>query len=75
MAPIETTLSKLSVRKPRSSGGKKKKLTAFNKFMKVELGRLKTDEPDITHQERFKMAAVNWKTSPSNRLRDASSSP
>jgi len=50
-------------RKTKSSGGgARKKLTPFNKFMQQELARLKEDKPDITHQERFKLATSNWKT-------------
>ncbi|KAL1718406.1 hypothetical protein EV715DRAFT_291235 [Schizophyllum commune] len=47
--------------KKTRSGGGKKKLSEFNKFMKQELSRLKEAEPDITHQERFKLATANWK--------------
>ncbi|KIY46296.1 hypothetical protein FISHEDRAFT_75732 [Fistulina hepatica ATCC 64428] len=52
-------------KKTKSSSGSnagKKKLSAFNKFMKSELARLKEERPDITHQERFKLATSNWKT-------------
>ncbi|TRM65830.1 hypothetical protein BD626DRAFT_566480 [Schizophyllum amplum] len=55
-----STSSDKPVKKTRSGGGKKK-LSEFNKFMKTELSRLKETEPDITHQERFKMATANWK--------------
>ncbi|KAJ3830325.1 hypothetical protein F5880DRAFT_1468729, partial [Lentinula raphanica] len=47
-------------------GGGRKKLTAFNKFMQTEMARLKEEEPDITHQERFKVATANWKHSSQN---------
>lgn len=30
-----------------------KKLSAYNKFMRTEMARLKESEPDITHKERF----------------------
>ncbi|KAG7099790.1 hypothetical protein E1B28_001602 [Marasmius oreades] len=57
--------------KSSSSGGlKKKKLTPFNKFIKQELTRLKEAEPDISHQERFKLATANWKTAPENPRRE-----
>ncbi|KAJ3789978.1 hypothetical protein GGU10DRAFT_371653 [Lentinula aff. detonsa] len=52
--------------KSRGGGGGKKKLTAFNKFMQTEMARLKEEEPDITHQERFKVATANWKHSSQN---------
>jgi len=35
-----------------SSGGGRKKLTAYNKFMQTEMARLKEDEPDMSHQAR-----------------------
>ncbi|EAU92606.1 hypothetical protein CC1G_06617 [Coprinopsis cinerea okayama7 len=68
MAP--TTKAKGSAEKPakraRSTGGGKKKLTAFNLFMKTEMARLKETEPDMTHKDRFKQATENWKNSPKN---------
>lgn len=36
----------------KSSGGSKKKLSAYNKFMRTEMARLKEDDPEITHKER-----------------------
>ncbi|KIK07305.1 hypothetical protein K443DRAFT_87716 [Laccaria amethystina LaAM-08-1] len=70
MAPT----TKSAVEKPAkkgSSGGGKKKLTAFNKFMQSEMARLKDEEPDITHQERFKLATSNWKKAKENPKRTA----
>jgi len=69
MAP--RTATKAAAEKPakkaKSGGsGGKKKLTAFNKFMQTEMARLKEDEPDISHQERFKLATANWKTAKEN---------
>ncbi|KAF9469738.1 hypothetical protein BDZ94DRAFT_1243148 [Collybia nuda] len=56
-----------TARKTKSSGGgSKKKLTAFNKFMQTEMARLKEDQPDITHKERFKLATSNWRTAKEN---------
>ncbi|KAF9270778.1 hypothetical protein L218DRAFT_849274, partial [Marasmius fiardii PR-910] len=54
----------------RRSGGGNKKLTPFNKFIKQELNRLKETEPDISHQERFKLATANWKTAKENPRRE-----
>ncbi|KAN0124893.1 antagonist of mitotic exit network protein 1 [Russula decolorans] len=60
-------------RKTRSSGGGgRKKLTAYNKFMQTEMARLKEDEPDMSHQARFKQATTNWKTSRENTKASAS---
>ncbi|KAH6916680.1 hypothetical protein BKA70DRAFT_1250262 [Coprinopsis sp. MPI-PUGE-AT-0042] len=68
MAP--TTKSKVAAEKPakktKSGGGGKKKLTAFNLFMKTEMARLKEDEPELSHKERFKLATENWKDSDKN---------
>ncbi|KAF8079085.1 hypothetical protein FPV67DRAFT_1467444 [Lyophyllum atratum] len=68
MAPRTATkaAAEKPARKPKSGGGGRKKLTAFNKFMQTEMARLKEDEPDITHQERFKLATANWKTAKEN---------
>ncbi|KAF8910066.1 Sec1-like protein [Gymnopilus junonius] len=52
--------------KSAGSGGAKKKLSAFNKFMQSEMARLKEVEPDMEHKERFKLATTNWKTSKEN---------
>lgn len=37
--------------------------SAYNKFMKKELNRLKKAHPRMTHQARFKKAAKSWKGS------------
>lgn len=34
-------------------GGGKKKLTEFNKFMQTEIARLKEEDPDTPHKERY----------------------
>ncbi|EDR15851.1 uncharacterized protein LACBIDRAFT_301226 [Laccaria bicolor S238N-H82] len=65
MAPTTKSAVEKPARKAKSGGGKKK-LTAFNKFMQSEMARLKDDEPDISHQERFKLATSNWKKAKEN---------
>jgi len=69
MAPRSAT-SESTEKAPKKiksrGGGGKKKLTAFNKFMQTELARLKEDEPDVSHQDRFKLATSNWKHSAQN---------
>ncbi|KAF7972205.1 hypothetical protein HWV62_18694 [Athelia sp. TMB] len=57
---------KPAVKKTKSSGGNKKKLSAYNKFMRTEMARLKEDDPEITHKERFSKATSNWKTAKEN---------
>jgi len=37
--------------------------SAYNKYMKKELARLKKAHPRMTHQSRFKKAAKSWKRS------------
>jgi len=36
--------------------------SAYNKYMKKELARLKKAHPRMTHQARFKKAAKGWKS-------------
>ncbi|KAJ8508772.1 hypothetical protein ONZ45_g8979 [Pleurotus djamor] len=50
----------------KSTSGGKKKLTPFNKYMQAEMARLKEDEPEISHKERFKKATENWKDAKAN---------
>ncbi|KAG6854159.1 hypothetical protein C0991_010070 [Blastosporella zonata] len=68
MAP--STTSKAAAEKParktKSGGGGKKKLTAFNKFMQSEMARLREEEPETSHKDRFKMATANWKNAKEN---------
>ena len=42
-------------------------LSAYNMFMRDEIARLRQEQPVLDHQERFKIAASRWKTSPLNR--------
>ncbi|EMD42297.1 hypothetical protein CERSUDRAFT_79885 [Gelatoporia subvermispora B] len=51
--------STASKRRKSSSGGRKK-LTDFNKFMQTEVARLKEQDPDMPHKERFKLVIDNW---------------
>ncbi|PIL31392.1 transcription factor [Ganoderma sinense ZZ0214-1] len=43
-----------------SSAGGRKKLTEFNKFMQTEVARLKQENPDMPHKDRFKLVIDNW---------------
>lgn len=36
--------------------------SAYNKYMKKELAKLKRAHPRMTHQARFKKAAKSWKS-------------
>ncbi|OBZ78910.1 Vacuolar protein sorting-associated protein 33A [Grifola frondosa] len=44
----------------KSTGGGRKKLTDFNKFMQTEVARLKEENPDMAHKDRFKLVIDNW---------------
>ncbi|KAF9225344.1 hypothetical protein BS17DRAFT_778468 [Gyrodon lividus] len=65
-AEPKTAAEKPAKKAKSSAGGGRKKLSAFNKFMQAEMARLKESEPDIPHQERFKLATANWKTAKEN---------
>jgi len=58
-ATKKSTGSSASKRRKSSSGGRKK-LTDFNKFMQTEVARLKEQDPDMPHKERFKLVIDNW---------------
>ncbi|KAI0673737.1 hypothetical protein C8Q78DRAFT_1018641 [Trametes maxima] len=47
-------------RRKSSSAGGRKKLTDFNKFMQTEVARLKQENPDMPHKDRFKLVIDNW---------------
>ncbi|KAF9996409.1 hypothetical protein BGZ80_006836 [Entomortierella chlamydospora] len=44
----------------------KKKMSAYNTFMKEELPKYKAKHPDVEHKEAFKQVAIMWKNSPLN---------
>ncbi|KAF8947549.1 hypothetical protein BGZ47_008694 [Haplosporangium gracile] len=44
----------------------KKKMSAYNTFMKEELPKYKTKNPGVDHKEAFKHVASLWKDSPLN---------
>jgi hypothetical protein len=41
-------------------------MTPYNRFMRSELARIKSENPNISHREAFQMAAKNWKLSDHN---------
>jgi len=43
-----------------------KKLSLYNKYMKTELVKVKTENPDLNHKDAFKMVAQRWKDSAEN---------
>ncbi|KAI0364080.1 hypothetical protein BV20DRAFT_983413 [Pilatotrama ljubarskyi] len=51
---------KPKTRRKSSSAGGRKKLTDFNKFMQTEVARLKEENPDMPHKDRFKLVIDNW---------------
>lgn len=50
----------------KPKGTKARAPSAYNKFMKDEIVKVKKDNPALTHKEAFKIAAANWKTSAEN---------
>ncbi|KAG0210339.1 hypothetical protein BGX28_009391 [Mortierella sp. GBA30] len=44
----------------------KKKMSAYNTFMKEELPKYKAANPGVEHKEAFKQVASKWKTSSLN---------
>ncbi|KAH8835627.1 hypothetical protein DL96DRAFT_1702601 [Flagelloscypha sp. PMI_526] len=65
MPKADTEKTTTAARKKTSGGGTAKK-SAYNRFMKKELARLKESKPTLAHTERFKLAAKNWATSSDN---------
>jgi hypothetical protein len=45
---------------------KKQEPSTYNKFMKKEFERLKIENPELCHKERFKIAAQLWRNSNEN---------
>ena len=41
--------------------------SAYNLFMKAEIGRLTASHPSMDYKERFKLAASNWATAKNSR--------
>ncbi|KAJ6544049.1 hypothetical protein B0H19DRAFT_1169452 [Mycena capillaripes] len=71
MAPTKSNTSPTVPKKKRSSGGlKRKKPTAYNKFISKELARLKEIGTGDTHEDRMELALKKW-----HATKDSSSSP
>ncbi|ORZ06872.1 hypothetical protein BCR42DRAFT_426618 [Absidia repens] len=45
---------------------KTKRPSPYNMYMKAELGKVKKDNPGMTHKEAFKKVAESWATAPEN---------
>ncbi|KAF9152797.1 hypothetical protein BG015_004662 [Linnemannia schmuckeri] len=50
----------------KSATGGAKKLSAYNKFMKTELAKVKVEKPSLNHKDAFKEVAARWKTASEN---------
>lgn len=48
-------------KRKKKAASKKRGLSDYNKFMKTEIKKVKSENPKLTHQEAFKKAAGNWK--------------
>ncbi|KAF9413061.1 hypothetical protein BGZ94_000852 [Podila epigama] len=44
----------------------KKKMSAYNEFMKTELPKFRAANADVSHKEAFKQVALLWKSSSKN---------
>lgn len=44
----------------------KREPTPYNKYMRVEIVRVKEENPDLNHKECFKIAAGNWRYADEN---------
>lgn len=53
-------------KKTGAAGAKKGKSSAYNKYMKDQLAKLKAEKPTMPHKERFKLAATSWASSKEN---------
>ncbi|KAL9716382.1 hypothetical protein Ac2012v2_000829 [Leucoagaricus gongylophorus] len=71
MVSIKMSTEKPAKKTKSIGGASKKKLTSFNKFMQAEMQRLKEEEPELPHRQRFKLATTNWKTASENPKRAA----
>jgi hypothetical protein len=62
-APAKKTESPVEKKQPPEKNTKDKTPrlpSAYNIFMKKELTKLKEQNPQMDHKERFKLAANNW---------------
>ncbi|KAG8678740.1 hypothetical protein FRC12_020748 [Ceratobasidium sp. 428] len=59
-AATEKTEKKTKSSTSAAAGGAKKKSSPYNVYMKSELAKLKEKHPDMSHKERFKLAATTW---------------
>ncbi|MBW0501020.1 hypothetical protein O181_040735 [Austropuccinia psidii MF-1] len=58
------------VGKKKSSASKGSGGSAYTTYMKTAITELKASSPNLTHKERFKLAAQNWKKHPTNPKRE-----
>ncbi|KAG8745496.1 hypothetical protein FRC10_007843 [Ceratobasidium sp. 414] len=65
-AATEKTEKKTKSSTSAAAGGAKKKSSPYNIYMKSELAKLKEKHPDMSHKERFKLAATSWAQAPEN---------
>ena len=65
-AASEKTAATRKAKAPAATAGAKKKSSPYNAYMKSELAKLKEKSPDMTHKERFKLAATSWAEAPEN---------
>ncbi|CAN6235753.1 unnamed protein product [Urochloa humidicola] len=59
-APQEPQLNKSAVSGNKHAEKRQRVPSAYNRFIKDEIQRIKASNPDITHREAFSAAAKNW---------------
>lgn len=57
---LEKEIKELKMGKPEKKEKKSRTPSAYNEFMKSELAKVKVSHPDISHKERFKIAASHY---------------
>ncbi|RKP09540.1 hypothetical protein THASP1DRAFT_28671 [Thamnocephalis sphaerospora] len=50
-------------KKRATGGGGRKKISPYNTFMKQNLPKVKSENPDLTHKEAFAKVAELWRSS------------
>ena len=58
---LEKEIKELKMGKTEKKEKKTRTPSAYNEFMKTELAKVKVSNPDMSHKDRFKLAASNYK--------------
>jgi hypothetical protein len=63
---LEKEIKELKMGKSEKKEKKSRTPSAYNEFMKSELAKVKISHPDMSHKDRFKLAASNYKNKKSS---------